>query len=209
MRHEDARADLDEAADAVGLVREGGAHRELGVADADRVAGLEAEPVHESGRHHGAELPRALGERVGEVSGGREADRAVERICLVDRLDLDEAAARAISRARHAAKLRHVRDLARRIEICAFLGARRAVDERELDVAAQQRARVGGEARLHRGPERAHAGDDGDAQSEAQDEDAEAAHAAPQLAHGEAKGEADHAHGNATASAPISDSGVF
>ena len=59
----------------------------------------------------------------------------------------------------------------------------------KLDIAAQERARIAGQAGIDRGRQRAHARDHGDAQSQTAEEDAEAGEAAPQLAPREAPGE--------------------
>src|SRR5215470_1756033 len=81
------------------------------------VAELEAEPVEQRWRRHRAPEPVAPGERIPERTSGLEPDAAIERIGVVHRLELDQAALGVVVPARHRAHPDHLRDAAVSIEI--------------------------------------------------------------------------------------------
>ena len=175
----------DAGGQPVGLAREHGAHRERRRADPDALAGPDPEPVEQSPVGHRA----AVGKRVGERHAALQPHVRDQRIGGVHRLELDQRAARAVRGVGHAA---HGDDVgeggAVRLDPGTRLARQRLREQHQLHVAAEDHPRVAREPRLERVCEGADRGGGGDAQNQAGEEDAEAAHAAPELAPGDAPG---------------------
>ena len=127
-----------------------------------RLGGIDVAPARPAASSH-----RRLSVR--SVAARPTGATSIERICTTS----DVAAPRLCSQSRKLVRQR--------------LGA--AVD---LQVAAKQRAAVGGQAGIDRGSQGADSGDDADAKRQAQQDDPQAADAAAQFPAGERQGE-DHA----------------
>ena len=95
------------------------------------------------------------------------------------------------------------RDGAARAQEGEFLAAGLALDQRERDVAAEQRAALAREAVAEARRDRADAGDRHDAERDAGDEDAEAAQPAAQFAQREAQRQRDAGAASRTVSAAM------
>ncbi len=137
----DAGAEGEAGAARIGLALHRGAEREFGVADADEIAELEAEPLEEKRIDRGAPMPVAAREKIVQrhlrFPRGLQRGGAVERVGLVDRLQLDQRPLLAVDAARHRPHRGDRRELAARLEMPALLLARLAVDEAQLDIAAE------------------------------------------------------------------------
>ena len=134
------------------------------------------------------QTPSRLRQRVGQRAAVLQLERAVERIGLLDRLELDQGRpAVGLQRPRHGAAVDPAHELAALAQEGHLLGRRLAIEQRDRDVAAQDLARIGAQAFLDGAAERQDGGDRGDAQRQAGDEQAEAAQAAAHLAPGEAR----------------------
>ena len=97
-----------------------------------------------------------------------------QRIGRIDALELDQRLLAAVGPSRHGAHGRGLADAALLPQPGALLALGRTVRTRQRDVSAQQRLALALEARAQRIGQRADAGDDGDAQRHAGDEDVEA-----------------------------------
>jgi hypothetical protein len=127
-----------------------------------------------------SEFPVALRHSRSERKRWVEGHRAEQRIILADDAQLDERDAAAAPRHRaHFRDPRHGAALPQKRELRFGRGA---MHEMELDIAAQQRARIRRQPRRDGGNQRADAGDHHHAQRETGEEDAEAAQAPAQFA---------------------------
>jgi len=207
-RDQDTRAQREQARRAVGLVVERAPDREHEAADLDAVAGLEPEALQQQRIHERAEMPLVLREQSGQGlevrTGAVDADRPVERIEIVDALELDQqpvAAGRAGAALHvgHRAQLGDRRDVAALLEPCQLGRAGRTMHEVEGEIAAEQLARVAPQPVFDRARERADAGDGRDPEREAREHDAEPLDAAAQLAAREREGQRDRSHCAASA----------
>ena len=176
-------AERDAAGEPVGLAREHAAHRHQCAADSDPLAESDPEAIEQSLVGHGT----AAGQRIGERRAAFDTHAIDQRIGAVDRLELDQRAPRAALVAGHAA---HGDDVGERggvrIEIGRHLVRERLRELHQLDIAAENHARVAGEAGLERLAQGADGGGRRDAEDQAGEEDAEAAHAPAKLAPGDA-----------------------
>ena len=136
-------------------------------ADPDLVADRKPEPLEERGVRGGTPFAALERECAAKRSAALDRDRAIERIGRVHRLELDEhrRIARRVPRHRpHFAGERKVARLSQRLQH-RRLG--RAINAPELEIAAEDGARVDGDALGHHRRDRADRGDDGDAEREA------------------------------------------
>ena len=127
-------------------------------------------------------------ERGVEVLTGGELDGAVERVSGVHSLQLDQAAPGAILGARHRP---HQCDFRHRAAVCQkfpFAGVGGPIGQPRLDVAAEEVSGIRLDGGADRSGDRADRGDRGHTKDEAAEKDAEAPHAAAQLASGEPEG---------------------
>ena len=182
VEHE-ARPEGEQADGAVGLALQRGADGEGPVAHLDPVADGEAQPLQQGRLDDGA----AVRQRVRQRHAAGKAEGAGERIGAVHRLELDQG--RAAAGARHGPHLDHFRDAPEGCEIGPRGGVRRHVGRADREVAAMQRARVAGDAGLHRhgdGVDRRNRRNaDGDAEKEDAEAGEPAAHFAPRQPPGE------------------------
>ena len=188
------RAERENAARRVGLRRQRRAQREVAVADADRIAALQAEPRDQIGRGHRAPDAVALRQRGGERHRRIERDRAVKRIGAIDRAQFDQ---RRPGCRRRCAPSRASRRRATTAPLSAQEGKfadRSRCDGRDAIRYRRRAARAHcAEPRRDRGGERADAGDDRDAERETGEENPEAAQAAAQFAQRPAQRQRAHA----------------
>ena len=181
LAHQKARAKSDAAGQSVRLVLEYGAQLDRCLADGDAVAELEIKPRQQcriGGRAKGIAV--AL-EQIGQRQVGLGSHGAEQRIRAVDGFDLDQRGSSVIG-ARHGRQRGDDRHLAVRIKKAPLAVSGLTLDQREIQIAAEDRAaglrQTIGQALRHR----ADAGDCHDAERDAGDENAEAAQAAAQLA---------------------------
>ena len=188
LRNEQPRPEADAVRDLVGLGDEGRAQLDRRGADAHPVADGEAETDEErlvDDRAVGA-VPEGEEVRGGALRLGQKL--ADGRIVAVDGLQLDEARA-LFARHRHRPHRGDDRDAAAGVEEGALGGGRLAVDQREGHVAAEDFAALPPEPLGEGARDRGDAGDGGDTERDAGEEDAEAGNAAAQFAQGEPKHE--------------------
>ena len=122
------------------------------------------------------------GKGTAKIAGRRQLDGAVERIEIVDGLQFDQHPARVrVETAGHGAHFRGDGDIGALAEPGLLFRAGRHMGEAQVHVAAQQDAPVALQALQHRFRNRADAGNGGDAEGEAGEEDAESLEAAAQL----------------------------
>ena len=112
-RHHQPWTEAEGGGAAIGLAPQHGADAILQTADGDRVADSEAEARQQPGLDDGTPAPIDEGERRGEVGHPGvapllEGNRAIERIGLVHRLQLDQAARRSVGIGRHRPQLRRL-----------------------------------------------------------------------------------------------------
>ncbi len=179
-RDQNARSKRHQRAAAVGLLLDRRADLEGGFADADAVADGDAKTCQHVGLDRSAVFAAALGQHIGKRVGWFEADGAVERIGPVHGLQFHQQ--HALARMRHGAHFARLADGARGVKRILLGGGGRAVAQRDLQIAAQDRARIGGQAGLDRARQRFHARDGADAQRQRQQDHGQAADAAAQLA---------------------------
>ena len=110
-----------------------------------------------------------------------ERQCAEHRVGAVHRLDLDQSEP-AVAGARHGAQRRRDRYFAARTQKGDFVGLGFALDQRESDVAAEQRAALARQPLAEAGRDRADAGNRHHAERDAGDENVKAAQAAAQFA---------------------------
>ncbi len=116
-----------------------------------------------------------------------QADAAVERVGGIDALQFDQRASalarEAVGRACHRAQIGGLGQPGGVVaQVGELLVRRRLVDQPDLHLPAQKRATVVVQALQHRLRQRAHAGDRGDAEQQAGEEDLEALQPAAQFA---------------------------
>ena len=129
--------------------------------------------------------PIALGGRFGQGELGREAQRAVQGIGVVDALQLDQLRLACVGD-QHGAELDQARNRAARPHPFEHVLGERG-PHTHLEVAAEERPGVGQQARADLPVEAAAGRDQGHAQGEAGAEHPQRAPAAAQVAPGEAK----------------------
>ena len=183
-RHQHARADGEALGQLVGLGGDGGADRHLDLAEGDAIADLEPQALEQDRIDGGAGLA-ADGVVQRHVAG--EAHGADQRIGRVHALELDQGLLGAVGLPRHGAHGGGFADAALLPQPVPLLALGRPVRARQGHVAAQQRLALALEARSQRIGERADAGDDGNAQRHAGDEDVEAPEAVALLAQRQAQ----------------------
>jgi hypothetical protein len=178
-RDQDARAQGDQRSAAVGLLFDRRADLERLLADSDVVADGDAQARQHVGFDRGAILAAALGQRVGQGAERFQPNAAVKRIGPVHGLQFDQQ--HAFARMRHGAHLARLADGARCVQRVALAGGGRAIAQRDFQIAAKNRARVGGQAGLDRARQRAHARDGAYAQRQRQQHHGQASDAAAQF----------------------------
>jgi len=191
--HEDARADADETTDAIRLAFDHGAHRELGLADADRIAEINAKAGEKAALDHGTSVRQRFGKRsIRRVEGYV----AIERIGVVHHLqpDHDAAIVPAVSHtvgAHDIAAISTFRNEALKLRfVDGLIGAL------DLEITAQERCRVLFEPFHHPGIDHAYGSDGGNTEGQAGEKNHRAREAASELASCHAPGKAeigDHA----------------
>ena len=144
------------------------------------VADREAEPSRRRPLRHRTKVPPRR-QRRGSGPAGDEGNRAIERVGGIDRLQFDQGAPLAAARARHRPQGRGLGQRAARREKRPLLGAGRPQRKPGTDIATEQALRVGADAGLDRGAERADRSDGSDAQHQTGEKDAEPAQAAAQF----------------------------
>ena len=159
---------------------------EGGAADGDPRAGFQLKPRQQGGVDRRAKGAVALRQRVRKRQRRIERHRAVERVERIDRFDLDQRLT-AVCGACHRAQGGADRNLALGGEEASLRSSGFAVDQRERQVAAEDAAALAIEPVGQAGRQRTDAGNRHDAEREAGDEDAKAAHAAAQFAEREAQ----------------------
>jgi hypothetical protein len=183
---EQPRSKPEAAGELVGLVGQRCAQLDRHIADGDAIADFEIEPGQQRRIDRGAEGVAVLREHGGQRHFRIGRNCAEQRIGGIDRLDLDQGGT-AVGGARHGPRRGGDGDGAVAVEKGALVAARFALDQRKGQIAAEdQLTGIGdavGEARRYR----ADAGDRQHAERDAGNEDAETAHAAAQLAPGEAQ----------------------
>ena len=144
---QEARAEADIAGELVRLGDDHAADLEGGVADADAVAELEIEPRQQRRIDRRAERAVALGQQIGHRHLRLERQLAEHRIVRVDRLQFDqrELAVAGAGHGRAGSAATETWPRARRK--ATFLGLGFALDQREGDVAAEQRAALARQGR--------------------------------------------------------------
>ena len=150
------------------------------------VADTDPKPAEDRRIDHGARNAVAAGERGTEILRRCQNHLSIKRIGGVYRLQFDQALAAAIGRARHRPQRGDLGQRAAPRQIGVFGGVHRAIGELRLGIAAEELARVAGDAGGQRRGERADAGNRPDAEHEAGDQDTQPGDAAAQLAAGEA-----------------------
>ena len=180
-RHQQLRPISETIGEPVGLSAEDAADGDAGLADGERAADLDAEPIEQAAldQHHAGGAPSGAGIRRLE-----HRDLAIERVGVVDGLHLDQRGL-AGGGAGHGAEARRFAHLAQRIERRALFGVGLAVDQLEGEIAADQEASLPRQCLLERGRQRADRRHGGDAKGDAEHEDGEAAGAGAQLAQGD------------------------
>ena len=185
LAHEEARPEADAAGELVRLAGQRRAHLEPGVADGDACAWLDVEPCHQRRIGGCAEYAVVFDERGGQWPCRIELRRAIERIGAIDRFHLDKCCL-AVVAARHGAQRCRRRHRAVVLQEGKLVGLGLALDQREGEIAAEDRLALlrqpVGQARR----ERADAGDRHHAERDAGDEDVEAGEPAAQFAQGKA-----------------------
>ena len=186
--HHQARPEGEPGGEPVGLGFDDAGEPDRRAADPDAVADAKAEARQQLRLGDAAEDIAVGAQQVAKVGiAAADLDRAGQRIGLVDRLQFDQRLAGAVDRPRHGAQRRDFRHGAVAFEEGALFRRRLALDQIEGDVAAEDRPALAGDAVGHAAGDRADAGDGGDAERDAGEEDAEAAQAAAQLADREAR----------------------
>ena len=177
-RHQQLRPISEAVGEPVGLGAQNAADGDGGLADGERAADLDAEPIEQTAldQHHAGEAPGGT-----RIVGLQHHDFAIERISVVDRLHLDQRGL-AVRRARHGAEARRFADLAQRIERRALFGIGLAVDQLEGEIAADQKAALPRQRLVERCRQRADRRHGGDAERDAEHEHGEAAGAGAELA---------------------------
>ena len=187
VEHE-ARPEGEEADGAVRLALQGRADGEGPVAHLDPVADGEAQALQQDRLDDGA----AVGERIRQRHAAGKAQSARERVGAVHRLELDQG--RAAAGARHGPHLDHFRDAPEGCEVASRGRVRRHIGGADGEVAAMQRARVAGNAGLHRHADGVDRRNRRDADGDAEEKDAEAGEPAAHFAPRQPPGEREVSH---------------
>lgn len=176
--YQDARTEADQPADTIGLALDHGGDGHVGRADAHGIAALDIQTRQESG----LDCDAATADCLRHLTIGLEAHAAEERIGAVDRLQDDGEALsiRTIGERRRSGGVGRART--RRHGGTQRLHAHGTTATLDLDIAAEQNAGVAGQGILHGDVERADGGDRGDAKDQAGEKDAQALHAAAEIA---------------------------
>ena len=148
--------DLKAAGELVGLGHDDAADLVGRAADADAVAELQVEPRQQGRVGRRAKNAVALGEQIGDRHVRLERQFAEHRISAVDRLELDQRQF-ADAAAGHRAQRGCNRNLAAGAQIRHLVGLGLARNERERDIAAEQRAALARQAVAKAGGNRADA----------------------------------------------------
>ena len=186
--HHQARAEADAAGKLIRLTGERRANGEAGTADAHARARLDIEPCQQRRIGHRAIDAVALGERRGKWARRIERDRAEQRVSGIDGLQFDQCRL-AARRARHGAQRGGGRERAVALQEGALVRFGLALDQVEVEIAAEDDLALAREAVGEARRQRADAGDRHHAERDAGDEDIEAAQAPAHLAQREAQGE--------------------
>ncbi len=191
LRDQQPRAEREDLGGGIGLALDRGGDDELRPADRQAIAdrqlrALEQHTVRERAIGAVGLARQQFGERL--LTGERE--RAIERIAIVGRFQLDQDRQRAVfRRLRHRAHLDDMRDLAIALDRRQLVRRRGAVRQAHFHVAAQDRLGIGRDPADRRRADGADAGDGGNAEDEARDEQAKAMRAGAQFACGKTEGE--------------------
>ena len=183
QRDDGARPEAHAAEEPVGLGAYHPADLHDCLAEPHLVARRKTEPVKQIRRDEHAEAAiRRRQPRLGVGAAVLQRQRAAMRIGRVDRLQLDQSLILAVVAPQHRASRRHPAELARLAEEGELLFVRGLVEERIGDVAADDdaalRFKPGGQAAR----DGIDAGDGGDAERDAGDEDIEPGKPAAQFA---------------------------
>ena len=182
------RAEHEALAGAVGLLGDQPDDAQICRADPKIVTDPQPKPLGKVGGDRDLRARRARRERAGP-----KPERPVERVGGIDPLQFDQHAFGAVEPRRHRAHPADVRDAAFGRERGEFGGRRGALAHLDLDVAAEDRLALLGEAGHDRARQRADSRQRGDAEEQADGEQPQPGQAAAQIAQGEAEREI-HAH---------------
>ena len=138
----------DEAAGrgAVGFALDGAPDAEGRIADLDGIADIEVESLADGLFDHGAPDAVPLPDRIAQVAALAQRESAIERVRVIDRLQLHQGGAGAVLAPGHGARLHPDGDAALAFKIGPLSLADGVVEDAERHVAAQDRPPVGPQA---------------------------------------------------------------
>ena len=180
------------ARDAVGLGGQGAGDAEGGGAEADQIARFQVQTVEHQRVGEQAVMAVAVHQRGVDGLFGRRLGRSHQGPGGVHGFEFDQGALAGggDQEGAHHGHLGGLGTLAG--EPLPQGGGEGGVAAIDLDVAAEDAAAIGGEARVDGGAQAAHGGDDAHAQSQAEQHGGETADTSTQFAAGEAEGEGQH-----------------